>query len=148
MTYNTGTMNTTRRDRIIVPPTAEIMAMTDDQLIALRADLVDAQTMIEAQIAAAKNSGDAHPDWLIRSNGALAHMRRGLTVIKSELMRRTGHYKPTSMPADIQPAFEAIDTIKNVLKHYRHLIDTVTQFLDDDNDDNYQALCDAVGIQP
>lgn len=145
MRYETGTMNQTRRDRLIVPPTAEIIDMDDDQLITLRADLVDAQTVIEAQIAAAKAAGDADAQWLVRTNGALAHMRRGLTAIKSEMLRRTGHYKPERMPGQIQPAFEAIDVIKDVLKDYRTLMEAVNVFLDDDNDDNYNRLCELAG---
>lgn len=145
MTYETSTTSRTLKGRVVVPPTVEIINMSDDELTELRAELVDAQTVIEAQISAARASGDIDAQWLVRSNGALAHMRRGLSAIKSEMIKRTGHYKPNKMPSGIQPGFEALDVIKDVLRDYRTLLEAVHAFLDDDGDEQWAALCVAAG---
>lgn len=137
MNIETGTMNRTISKKVIVPDSSDIAAMRDDELMTLRDELNDAKLAIEAQLSAAKTSGNIDPEWLRRTNGALTHMRRGLTAIKQERERRSLVVK---IPNDLTPAFDAIDTLRDVLKAYAVLVDAVRRFLDDDNDDNFDAL--------
>ena len=133
-------MNRTQK-RVIVPPSEEIVEMTDEELLALRTDLVEAQQMIEAQIATAKSASvSVDSDWLIRSNGALSHMRRGLAVIKAEQTRRNGGRPPGWMPGSVQDAFESVDVIRAALKAYSTLVDAVKAFLEDDSDERFAEL--------
>jgi len=132
-------MNRTQK-RVIVPPTDEIVAMTDDELAALRTDLVEAQQLIEAQIASAKAMPVVDSDWLIRSNGALSHMRRGLAVIKAEQTRRNGGRPPGWVPELVQDGFEALDVVRNSLRAYRVLVDAVRAFVEDDSDERFAEL--------
>lgn len=136
MTYETGTMNKTAK-RVIVPNADQIAEYTDQQLLELRSDLTDAKLAIENQLFAAQTTGNTDQEWLLRTNGALAHMRRGLSMVKTERERRSLVPK---MPEDLQPAFAAIDTLRDVLKAYGTLVEAVRRFLDDDNDDNFDVL--------
>lgn len=136
MTYETGTMNKTYR-KVIVPTADEIAEYSDQQLLALRSDLTDAKLAIENQLFAAQTAGNLDHEWLIRTNGALSHMRRGLALVKQERERRSVVPK---MPDDLNPAFAAIDTLRDVLKAYGTLVEAVRQFLDDDNDSNFDLL--------
>jgi hypothetical protein len=142
----TGSMNRTHK-RVVVPPTADIVAMTDDELLVLRADLVEAQQLIETQIAAARLSGALDGDWLIRSNGALSHMRRGLSAIKAEQTRRNGGRPPGLAPESVQEGFEALDVIRELLKGHKGVVEAydrlaaaVRAFLDDDSDERFAEL--------
>lgn len=144
-------MNRTQK-RVIVPPNDVILDMTDEQLVELRADLVEAQQLIEVQIAAARSNGPVDADWMIRSNGALAHMRRGLATIKAEQTRRNGGRPPGLAPESVQAGFEALDVIRDMLKTHKatveaheRLVDAVKAFLDDDNDDRFAELERLVG---
>lgn len=141
MNYDTGTMNKTYK-KVIVPSADEIAAMNDDELLRFRTDLTDAKLAIESQLSSAKALGSMDQEWVVRTNGALSHMRRGLALIKAERERRSLVIK---MPDDMNPAFEAIDTLRNVLKAYGALVNAVRTFLDDDNDDNFDALEQLVG---
>lgn len=132
-------MNRTQK-RVVVPPTDEIVQMGDDQLGVLRADLVEAQQLIEAQIAAAKVSPAVDSDWLIRSNGALAHMRRGLAAIKAEQMKRNGGRPLGWAPESVQGGFEALDVVRSVLRAHKALVEAVQAFLDDDSDERFAEL--------
>lgn len=132
-------MNRTQK-RVVVPPTDEIVQMGDDQLGVLRADLVEAQQLIEAQIAAAKVSPAVDSDWLIRSNGALAHMRRGLAAIKAEQMKRNGGRPAGWAPESVQGGFEALDVVRSVLRAHKALVEAVQAFLDDDSDERFAEL--------
>lgn len=136
MNIETGHNNRTIK-RIIVPSADEIASLSDSALLALRDDITDAKLAIENQIATANAIGDADPDWLIRSNGALTHMRRGLIHIKQERERRS---LVPRMPDDLTPAFQAVDTLREVLKAHGALVNAVRRFIDDDNDDNFDML--------
>jgi hypothetical protein len=137
-------MNRTQK-RVVVPPTDEIVQMGDDELGVLRADLVEAQQLIEAQIAASKVSPAVDSDWLIRSNGALAHMRRGLAAIKAEQTKRNGGRPLGWVAGDVQQGFEAVDVVRATLKSYAVLVDAVKAFLDDDSDERFAELERLVG---
>jgi len=133
-------MNRTQK-RVVVPPSDEIVEMTDDELLALRTDLVEAQQLIEAQIATAKSASvSVDSDWLIRSNGALAHMRRGLAVIKAEQTRRNGGRPPGWAPESVQGAFDAVDVLRSALKAYKALVEAVQAFVEDDSDERFAEL--------
>jgi thymidine phosphorylase len=137
-------MNKTQK-RVVVPPSNEIIQMTDEQLNALRLELVDAQQMIEAQIKAAKDGGSSDAEWLIRSGGALAHMRRGLAAIKSEQTRRNGGRPVGWVAGEVHQAFEAVDVLRGALKAYATLTDAVKAFLEDDSDERFAELERLVG---
>lgn len=144
-------MNRTYK-RVVVPPSDAIVDMTDEDLNALRADLVDAKQVIEQQIKIARESGNDNGDWLIRSSGALAHMDRGLRAIKQEQIRRGVRSPVGGAPDEVHAAFEALDVLRNGLKSYKtlfeqheRLIDAVKAFLDDDSDENFDALERLVG---
>lgn len=136
MNYETGTTNKTYK-KVIVPSADEIAAMTDDELLRFRTDLTDAKLAIEAQLSSAKALNSMDQEWFVRSNGALSHMRRGLALIKAERERRSLVIK---MPTDLNPAFTAIDTLRDVLKAHGALVAAVRRFIDDDNDDNFDTL--------
>jgi len=132
-------MNRTQK-RVVVPPSDEIVEMTDDELLALRTDLVEAQQLIEAQITAAKAAPVVDSDWLIRSNGALAHMRRGLATIRAEQTRRNGGRPPGWAPESVQGAFDAVDVLRSALKAYKALVEAVQAFVEDDSDERFAEL--------
>ncbi len=132
-------MNRTQK-RVVVPPTDQIVQMGDDELGVLRADLVEAQQLIEAQIAASKVSPAVDSDWLIRSNGALAHFRRGLAAIKAEQTKRNGGRPVQWAPDSVQDGFEALDVVRSMLKAHKALVVAVQTFLDDDSDENFAEL--------
>lgn len=129
----------TVKDRVIVPPTDAIVAMDDTELSDLRIRLIDAAHAIESQIKQAWTIGQPDEDWLVRSTGALAHMRRGLAVIKSEQTKR-GITPKFHVEADINDAFLAVDTIRTALKAAQTLRDAVRRFIEDDSDDNFAEL--------
>jgi len=145
MTIETGTTNRTSHKRLIVPTAEQIASLSDQALNALRDDLTEAKLAIENQIANAVALGDADPDWIVRSNGALTHMRRGLGHIKKERERRQ---LTPRMPDDLTPAFQAVDTVREVLKAHGILITAVRRFLDDDTDDNYNTLANLIDPEP
>jgi hypothetical protein len=132
-------MNKTQK-RIVVPPTADIMQMQDDELATLRFELVEAQQMIEEQIRSAKESGGADAEWLIRSGGALAHFRRGLAAIKAEQTKRNGGRPLGCFAGGVQQGFEAVDVVRATLKAYAVLFDAVKLFVVDDSDERFDEL--------
>jgi hypothetical protein len=134
--YETGSSNKTYK-KVLVPSAAEIKAMPDKDLLQLRADLTDAKLAIESQISIAAATDNKDLDWIVRTNGALSHMRRGLALIKTERERRS---MVTKIPQDLTPAFQAIDQLRDVLKAHAALVTAVRNFLEDDNDNNFDAL--------
>ncbi len=128
------------RERVIVPPTETIQEMETDDILALRIKLVDAAQTIEAQIKNAY-AGPVTPeqDWLIRTQSALSHMRRGLAVIKATLASR-GVQQQSTVGGNVHDAFVAVDAIRDTLKGHNALLQAVEAFLEDDNDDNYARL--------
>ena len=137
MTYETGTMNKTAYKKVIVPNADEIADMSDSELAQLRTEFTDAKLAIESQLATAQATGNTDHEWVVRTNGALSHMRRGLALIKHERERRSLVPK---MPDDLNPAFAAIDTLREVLKAHGALVEAVRRFLNDDNDENFDTL--------
>jgi len=135
----------TLKDRVIVPPTDAIVAMDDTEIADLRIRLVDAAHAIETQIKQAWATGQPDEDWLVRSTGALAHMRRGLAVIKAEQAKR-GTIPRFHVEADINDAFLAVDTVRQALKAAQTLRDAVKRFIEDDSDDNFAELERLVGV--
>lgn len=136
MSFDTGTTNKTYK-KVVVPTASQIQALPDHDLMQLRVDLIDAKLAIESQISAAATTGNQDLDWAVRTNGALSHMRRGLALIKTERERRS---LVTKIPQDLNPAFQAIDLLRDVLKAHGVLVTAVRNFLDEDNDDNFQTL--------
>lgn len=134
--YETSSSNKTYK-KVVVPSAADIAAMTDKELLQLRADLTDAKLAIESQISIAAATDNKDLDWVVRTNGALSHMRRGLALIKTERERRSMTVK---IPQDLNPAFQAIDQLRDVLKAHGALVNAVRNFLDDDNDHNFNIL--------
>lgn len=137
-------MNKTQK-RIVVPPSDEIVAMRDDELISLRAELVEAQQLIEVQVRAARDVGGVDSDWLIRSNGALAHFRRGLSVIKGELLKRGVGGGVVGTANSVNAVFEHLDAVRSGLRAYAALHAAVVKFLDDDSDEHFAELERLVG---
>lgn len=129
------------RERVIVPPTNVIQDMSDEDIMSLRIKLVDAAQTIENQIKTAFSDGTPEQDWLIRSQSALSHMRRGLAVIKATLAAR-GVQQPSKMGGNVHDAFVAVDALRDTLKAYNALLQAVDAFLQDDGDDNWARLED------
>lgn len=135
-TYETGTNNKTYK-KVVVPSAPDIAAMPDKDLLQLRLDLTEAKLAIESQISMAAATDNKDLDWVIRTNGALSHMRRGLAIIKTERERRNMTPK---IPQDLTPAFQAVDELRNVLKAHGALVTAVRNFLDEDTDQNFDTL--------
>lgn len=128
-----------RNERVIVPPTNVIQDMSNEDIMELRIKLVDAAQTIENQIKTAFSDGTPEQDWLIRSQSALSHMRRGLAVIKATLAAR-GVQQSSKMGGNVHDAFVAVDAIRDALKAYNALLQAVEAFLQDDGDDNFTRL--------
>lgn len=141
MNIETSTSNRTYK-KVIVPTQEEIQSLSDRALETLRTDLIEAKLAIEHQLSVSHSMDrDDDHEWLIRTNGALTHMRRGLAYVKQERDRRRVVPK---MPDDLNPAFTAIDTLRDVLKAYGALVEAVRTFLEDDSDEHFDLLTQLV----
>lgn len=129
------------RERVIVPPTEAIQEMSTDDVQQLRIKLVDAAQTIENQIKNAYSAGNPDQEWLIRSQSALSHMRRGLAIIKAVLASR-GVKQQSTAGGNVHDAFVAVDKIRDTLKGFNALLQAVDGLLTDDNDDNWARLED------
>lgn len=133
------------KSKLRVPEHDEIVAMTTDALLEFRTRLVDASGTIQGAIETARASGDYDQDWWVRSQSALAHMRRGLGTVRAELSKRSGIGVETQASESLE-AFQAVDTLRETVKAYSALLHIVREFVEDDSDKNFERLCAFVGI--